>query len=239
MTTDDALSDDWLKARWSGQRQRQALRGFERLKAILWKRSLGIYEWLILGGNPWFRRLSFHLFYFTFGLDLHARQRVHQAADVFGETPMLTLVHVLQRAEAGADSKLPEPFIDLGCGRGLSCLCASSLGMQALGYEKERAWVEAARRVAKRLELPCSFAAEDFLLADLPSSGTYFVVATAYPEGLRLELEKRFCALLPETVFITVDWRLADASFSLLWEGRLPVNWGTADFTVWRRRDSF
>lgn len=239
MTAGDEQTEDWLKARWSGQRQRQALRGFERLKAILWKRSLGIYEWLVLGGNPWFRRLSFYIFRFTFGLDFDARQRVRQAADVFGETPMLTLVHLLERAEASWGRKLPEPFIDLGSGRGLSCLCASSLGMQALGYEKEPAWAEAARRVAERLDLSCSFVAEDFLLADLPSSGTYFVVATAYPEDLRLELEKRFFALLPETVFITADWRLAEEHFSLLWQGRLPVNWGTADFTIWRRREPY
>jgi hypothetical protein len=171
-------------------------------------------------------------------LDLFAQARVKRPADVFGETPVLTTFSLLQLARQQL-GEWPEQFVDLGCGRGISCLTAASLGLPATGYEQEPGWVAAAQMVADRLQLAARFEAGDFLGALWPARALYFVVGTAYPVEMREEIALRLSSLghpQDNLAVITGDWALPGDAFERLWSGRLPVDWGTAEFTLWKRQ---
>ena len=222
-------SNDIGSYSWSGERQRAGLRGFARLRAILWRRSLRLYQGWKLADQPWYSPLARALRQTGGGLDLFSADRVRQQADVFGETPVLTTVRLLQLAEAHLGK--PSQFVDLGCGRGVTCLTSASMGISALGFEREPAWVQAAQRVSRQLNLPARFVAGDFLHADWPAGALYLVVATAYPEDMREEIAERLVEL--HASVITADWSLPQPSFRKVWQGRLPVEWGVADFALW------
>lgn len=218
---------------WHGDRQRASLRGFARLKAILWRRSLWLYQEWKLWGAPWYRPLTRALRRASANLDLFSKARVHGDADHFGETPILTMAHLLALAQAC----LPEPpslFVDLGCGRGVTCLTAASLGWSAVGFEKEAAWVGAASRVASELALDARFESGDFLQREWPEVALYLVVATAFPEEMRAQLAPRLSALGRRAAVLTADWELPCDQFERLWGGTLPVEWGMADFALFR-----
>lgn len=232
--TPSFTQDDWQEASWSGARQRAALKGFDRLKAILWRRSLALYEGCLLGKKRWYRRLTWTSWQHLAALDLFNAQRVIQAADVFGETPIITTTHLLKLIESHLKHPAPSPFVDLGCGRGLCCLTAASLGIPAIGYEKEASWVQAASKVSTHLKLDCRFYDDNFLDANWPSSGTFFVVATAFSQDMRDNLAQRLATLSDTSIIITADWLLPKAYFTPIWQGLLPVNWGTAKFAAWR-----
>ena len=214
---------------WSGERQRASLRGFARLRAILWRRSLRLYQGWKLADQSWYSPLVRALRQTSSGLDLFSADRVRQDADVFGETPILTTVRLLEFADShfGRVSQ----FVDLGCGRGVTCLTAASLGIPSVGFEREGAWVEAAQRAARQLDLPARFVAGDFMHADWPAEALYLVVATAYPEEMREEIAERLADL--GACAITADWSLPEPTFRRIWQGKLPVEWGVADFALW------
>lgn len=217
---------------WSGERQRAYLTGFARLRAILWQRSFRLYELWKLGREPWFRALRRDMKRQFRGLDAFDNQRVQLQEDVFGETPVLTLVNLLERIRS-LGIEPPPPFVDLGCGRGLTCLVSASLKLPAVGYEKEASWVEAARAVAQNLGLPATFYEGDFLTQDWPQ-GTFLIVATAFSEDLRAQIQSKLeGAEVP--LVVTVDWTLHSDCYAALWEGLLPVDWGTARFQISQR----
>ncbi len=222
---------------WHGDRQRAALRGFARFKAVLWRRSLWLYQGWKLWREPWYRSLVQGLGRASASLDLFASARVQAQGDVFGETPILTLRHLLAVAESHLPS-CPSTFVDLGCGRGATCLTAACLGWQALGFEKETTWVEAARRVAASLEeaglaSEARFEAGDFLQAEWPDEALFLVVATAYPSEMRDEIALRLSGQGQGTAVLTADWELPEEQFVLRWRGTLPVEWGLACFALW------
>lgn len=192
-----------------------------------------LYERWQLGREPWFRNLRREVTRQFRGVDAFSAGRVRSEADTFGETPILTVVNLIRLLESHLET-VPEPFVDLGCGRGLTCLTAASLGSAAVGFEREGAWVEAASRVASALELKAEFLAGDFLDQNWPHGGTYLVVATAFGEELRSAIEGRLRTLSPGSVVVTVDWTLESPLYESLWAAQLPVDWGTARFQICR-----
>lgn len=219
---------------WSGDLQRSRLKGFERIRAIWWRRSLELYQIWKLGGQTWYWPLARELKRATAQLDLFDGKRVRQPSEIFGETPMLTTVTLLELTEERLAHK-PELFVDLGCGRGVTCLTASCLGISSLGLELEPAWVEAAKQVATALKLPAQFVKGDFLDAKWPAEAVYFTVGTTYPMEMREEIAARLLAAKPKAV-ICGDWELPQNDFESLWSGSLPVDWGVARFTLCRPR---
>ena len=217
---------------WDADRQRSHLRGFTRLRAILWKRSLEFYQTFVLGGTSWYRPLVRALRKGPDPLSLLSPERVKAPQDIFGETPVLTAVRLLELAELYA-GPLPTPVIDLGCGRGVICLTAASLGHSALGFEQERDWALVAQGIADSLSLPARFVAGDLLQAEWPTEGTFFVIATAFPDPFRDEVLQKLNGLSSRSVLITVDWDLSEEGYQRLWAGRLPVDWGVTEFVLW------
>ena len=201
------------------------------MKAILWRRSLRLYQGWKLAGQAWYSPLAKAISQATSHFDLFSARRVRRPADVFGETPILTTLRLLELTESHL-GRQPKMFVDLGCGRGVTCLTAASLGITSVGYEQEASWVKAAIQVAEKLQLAASFQAGDFLAAQWPREATYLVVGTAYPEEMRAEIALRLSTLEPAAV-ITGDWPLPEETFERLWQGKLPVDWGVATFALW------
>ena len=222
---------------WDGDLQRSRLRGFARLKAILWRRSLWLYQTYCLHGTEWYWPLLRALRAGPSQGHLFSRARVKTAADTFGETPILTTVRLLQAIES-VYGPLPSPFVDLGCGRGVTCLTAASLGYASVGLEQEADWTVAAQKVADQLTLPAHFQAADLRTAEWPEGGTFLAVATAFPAEMREEILGRWLVQPRDrSLFVTVDWELPVQQFERLWGSRLPVDWGTAQFALWSLRN--
>lgn len=217
---------------WMGHVQRARLSGFAKLRAIMWRRSLRLYEAWSLRHLAWPRVLRRKLALQFANSSLHDPERCQKPSDIFGETPILTLVKLLEVIDAVSPVH-PAEFVDLGSGRGLTCLVAASMGYSALGYEKESAWCEKATLVSQQLSLSARFQDGDFFAHDWPSKAVYFLVATAFPQTLREELERRFLELDSGSLFVVGDWKLS-SDFEALWQGKLPVDWGVIPFVIYR-----
>lgn len=222
----------------SGEAQRQELRGFTRLRAILWSRSVQLTEMVELGGRRWYWRLKFQLWRSFRGLELHSRDRVAAGADIYGSTPLITLCKLLDLC----GRQVPQhrrTFLDLGSGAGQLVLGAGCQGYTALGLEKEAAWVQRSRQAASRLGLDgCRFEAGDLFAHPWPESGVVFTVATAFEASQRAQLVERFKTLSPHTLLVLGDMS-PGADFDALWQGRLPVDWGIIPFGIYRFKDEF
>jgi hypothetical protein len=215
-----------------GDNQRSQLKGFARLRAILWPRSLRFVEVWNLGRQSWYWRLRWNLWREFQGVDLHHPARIQGDSDIFGETPILTVVRLLDLARAVGPNQ-PTTFVDLGSGRGTTCLTAGFLGFQAIGYEKEVAWAQKAETVTHILGLDCHFKGLDFLSEPWPEKAVFFVVGTAFDSDLRNRLLDRFGELDSGSLIIAGDWALPD-SYQTIWSGPLPVDWGIVPFSIYR-----
>lgn len=95
--------------------------------------------------------------------------------------------------------------------------------------------MSAAESVANLLAIEASFQSGDFMQAEWPSEGVFFVVGTAYSEPMLEAISQRFSSLPGGSAVITGDWSLKAPGFDLLWKGKLPVDWGIAGFEIWSR----
>lgn len=215
---------------WDGDLQRSRLRGFARLRAVFWKRSLRLYEWWALRDKAWAQELRRELAREFQGVDPDDPGRVSDSSKVFGETPLLTVMSLLQLAQT---LDPPEEFLDLGAGRGGVTLAAASCGFQATGVELEADWVERARRVAERLQVPANFRKADFMEIEWPESAVVFVVATAFASELRRSILEKVLGLAKGSLLIAGDWTDIEG-LERQWTGRLPVDWGIIPFSVYR-----
>ena len=215
---------------WDGDLQRSRLRGFARLRAVFWRRSLRLYEWWALRDKPWARELRRELAREFKGVDPDDPGRVSDTSKVFGETPLLTVMSLLQLAKT---MEPPKEFLDLGAGRGGVTLAAACCGFQATGVELEADWVERARRVAERLQVPATFRKADFIETEWPDSAVVFVVATAFAPELRQAILEKVLGLADGSLLIAGDWTDIE-SLERYWTGRLPVDWGVIPFAVYR-----
>ncbi len=207
---------------------------FQRVKAVLWQRSLALYERWHLGSTDWYPKLKREHRRSFAGIDPHAVERLESPDDIFGETPMLTVYHMLRWIDA-AVSPLPEPFVDLGSGRGLPSLTAASLGYSAVGYEREASWVERAQTVADRLALKARFEAVDLTTARWPESGTFYATTTSWTPEQKSALFERLAEEGGPRVAILLDAPPLDRGFRHLWSRTVPVDWGRAQAELWYR----
>ena len=219
--------------RWRADLQRQQLSGFQKIRAVLWRRSLRLYESWALRAESWYRPLIRSVNHRFSGLDCDSPGRVTQDALVFGETSPLTTVTLLKLVEPIV-AEGTKHFVDLGCGRGVTCLVAASVGWESSGFEHEENWMQAARRVAGDLQLEVNFLAGDFLEQDWPTQGVFYVVGTAFDDQLLAEIMER---IPKDSPIIACDWLVDSSGRELLWEGSLPVEWGQAYFRLYSGED--
>lgn len=216
---------------WMGEVQRSHLSGFARLRAIFWRRSLRLYEGWALRDRPWVRQLRRELRREFAQVDPDDASRLSRRSDIFGETPILTVVRLLDLARSFQPDL--DTFLDLGSGRGTTCLAAANCGFVAIGIEKEADWVRRAAAISSRLGWSARFECGDFLKSEWPDKAAVFVVATAFPQDLRRSLAARVKALQPGSILIAGDWP-GLTGFESLWEGSLPVDWGIIRFSIYR-----
>lgn len=226
----------WLPPERSGEAQRSELKGFTRLRAILWSRSLQLTEMLELGHHGWYWKLKFQLWRGFRGLELHATDRVATSADIYGSTPLLTLVKLLELCRRQAPDH-PRSFLDLGSGAGQLVLGAGCLDYSALGLEKETDWVQRAQKVAFQMGLEqCRFQSGDLFTDPWPQSGVVFTVATAFTPSQRAQLAERFRGLSADTLLVLGDMILEEG-FTEITKVKLPVDWGIIPFGIYTPTD--
>lgn len=214
---------------WRGHVNRAQLSGFARIRAILWRRSLRFWEAWTLGRHSWYWKLAWQTRRAFSGISFHEASRLEKDEDIFGETPLLTVVHLLKICR----SLSPEPssFVDLGSGNGTPCFAADRMGFDAIGMEKEAAWVAACSEVAAALKWDCRFVCGDFLEQKWPSPAVYFIVATALGPELKNQLNERF-ENLDKNSFLIWGGDSPPQCLQTAWQGRLPVDWGIIDFRI-------
>lgn len=199
---------------------------------MLWRRSLRLYESWSLRGEVWYRPLMRAMGRRFARVDCDSPERVTDDALVFGETNPMTLVTLLRLIES-LSPDAHKHFVDLGCGRGMTCLVAACLGWQSSGYESESSWLGPAQKVADDLNLAVDFRGGDFLEQDWPTQGVFYVVGTAFEDGLLAEILSR---IPPRSHLVACDWLVESDDWKRLWEGPLPVEWGQAYFRVYREQ---
>ncbi|MCA9795356.1 MAG: class I SAM-dependent methyltransferase [Candidatus Eremiobacteraeota bacterium] len=214
---------------WDPQLQRSSLRGFARIRAILWERSLGFYEWLCLARFDWWWKLRKAVraaFRDCDPIDLANR---YYPELVYGETPAVTVYTLLDSIELPAALRL----VDLGCGRGWVSLTAASMGYSALGIDLVPEYLERARQVARQLDLAAEFVEGDLAELELPEGELYWVSATALPESVKQHLAQALSGRPAGTLVVCQDWS-PGSPLERIWQVRLPVSFGVSTFEVWR-----
>ncbi len=218
-------------ADWDADLQRGRLRGFARIRAVLWQRSVRLTEWITFGGKAWFWKLRWRHWHAFRSVNLHNRSRLTDRSLVYGSTPIVTAWKLLELCKTLAPEH-SQAFVDLGSGNGLVALTAAGHGYRAVGYELEQDWVRRGNEVAHALTLDCRFVAEDFCQAEWPQEAVVFTVGTAFPAPMREVMLSRFASLKRGSLFVVGDWSLPEP-YLLLWRGRLPVDWGIITFSIY------
>lgn len=214
---------------WNPQVQRAGLRGFARIRAVLWERSLGFYEWFCLARFEWWwklRRAMRQAFRDCDPIELANR---YYPDLVYGETPPVTIYSLLDSIELPAALRL----VDLGCGCGWVSLTTASMGYSAVGVDLVPEYLERARQVAAQLGLAAEFVEADLAGLDLPEGNLYWVSATALPEPVKAHLAQALSARPVGTLAVCQDWS-PGPPLERIWQVRLPVSFGISTFEVWR-----
>lgn len=201
--------------------------------ALTWNLTLYLSELYQLHRQGWWWQLKRGLKQEFADLDpnkmvYNMRGQYHVDSLAFGETPVLTVLKILDTL------KLPKgsTICDLGAGRGVPCLVAAALGYKTIGLEYFAVYTERAQRIAKQMGIDATFVSGSFLSKPLPEADVYLVSATAFPEETRAQLKEKLDE--QAQVIVAQDWILGPP-----WEHermqKLPVSWGTAQFCYQRK----
>ncbi len=149
----------------------------------------------------------------------------------YGETPLTTLEEIAKECQI----KPADTVFELGCGRGRTCFWLRGfIGCKVVGIEYIPAFVERARRVAKKLKIDgVEFRNEDFLKSDFTGGTVFYLYGTCYEESFITQLIEKLKKSPPGTKIITVSYPLTDYCKDPLFEvmKRFPakMTWGIAD----------
>lgn len=201
-----------------------------------WLLTLRLMELWALGRRRWWWQMRSGLRREFRDLNPHrlvVNLRGHDPQELaYGESPPLTVLRVLQRVDLARGSR----FVDLGSGRGIPCFVAHAVGLQVTGLEFLKPYVERCQRIARRYGWKIDFRAGSFVREPLPEAELYWVSSSAFPEGLRADLQAVLRGAPPGSWVVTQDWVLQGPEFVLELVQQLPVSWGVARFCYHRRQ---
>lgn len=201
---------------WENRKYRQALRREEQaqLGQRSWYRALDRalklqYRWLgPFSVSKWSKRKS----------------ALPREDLVYGETPILTAWHLLERL--GVDQA--DHVVELGAGRSLFSLVAvSAFGSSATSIEVVSTFVQRTRQLANQLGLERLHAREgNILKLPLVEGTVYFVTATTFSAPSWLALNQRLADAPSGAKAISLSAPLNRAYWKVESQERFPFSWG-------------
>lgn len=196
-----------------------------------YRRALKKQERAELGERSWYRALDRALsqayrWSNPFTLSKRAKRKLTLPKEdlVFGETPIVTAWHILDKL--GVDQA--DHVVELGGGRGIFSLVAvSAFGSEATMLEIVPAFVKKTRQVASQLGLErLRVKQADILSQPLVEGTVYFVTATTFCRASWRKLDQQL-ALAPEgTKAVSLSVPLNRAYWKVEEATKMPFSWG-------------
>lgn len=161
------------------------------------------------------------------------RRDVH----VYGETPLSAIYQALKDCKVGPH----DHFVDLGCGRGRTCLFVSSyFGCKVSGVEIVPVFCSKAEAIGKLLPSPPHFFKQDMLTFNLDEATFIYFYGLCLTEEEFAEQITRLESTKKEAKVITVSFPLSDYSafFSTLLSYQTHFPWGKTTVFVNSRKNA-
>lgn len=204
------------------------------LSSFAYDTALNLTEMASLGQHGWYwrlhaaaRRLYWRDTAFRVLMREGAGSGLPPGQCVYGETPVLSFLSILSRAEVSPD----DTVFDLGCGRGLALLGAVlHFDVHGVGIEALPTFVTRAQELARTLHVAdrARFVLGDFLAQDLTGGTVFYAASTTFSAGTMAALADRVAAHNAgrrPIRFITLSQRLGPP-WEPVDETRLPMSWG-------------
>lgn len=233
----------WLPRESAGQGEGAAVIEFFHLLGVAaenyrYRRALKRQERSELGGRSWYRALDRALagayrWSNPFALSKKAKRKLKQRLPledlVYGETPILTAWHILNKLAVDQ----ADHVVELGGGRGIFSLTAvSAFGSEATMLEVVPSFVKKTRQIVAELGLErLSVQQSDILSAPLPEGTLYFVTATTFSDASWRALDRQLATASEGAKAVSLSLPLNRAYWKLESQATLPFSWG--DNTVY------
>ncbi len=206
-----------------------------------WLASLSLYDTLLMGDKSWWWRLHFRLLKAYRGWDpgrvLQALPEAERSETFrYGEAPASSVRRALEMCRRHFPQA--RTLADMGAGRGVMAVTASFMDWEVLAVEYLGEYLTRSVPVTESLHCSVEWVQADFMKMEIPATDILHTAATAYPPEFRAALAQKYEAeCRTGQGILTQDWRLEGPRFEVLESLRLPVTWGTADFTLHAVRD--
>lgn len=164
-------------------------------------------------------------------------------SSAYGETPPSLLEHFFRTVEADAD----DLFFDLGAGAGNLIICSESLGVRAVGFERNPELSALGKRVLESAGLSAEALQEkDFNVHRWPSATLVYAAAARFDEPTVEAIQSsllerspiRAVAFLGRSLDLEQGWKL-------VWSDIVTVRWNRDEeplresMEIWLRPTSF
>lgn len=152
---------------------------------------------------------------------------------IYGETPFVTMKHILKYAGAGSGLK----FCDLGSGRGSTVFFARCyFEMDAVGFEIIPDYVNIANNIKEKLKINgVEFLNRDFLECDLSNFDIVYVTPTTWDNENMQKLENKIEYTKKNASIVSVSIPLNYSFLEKMGEKKYPFSWGKANVYFYKK----
>ena len=170
----------------------------------------------------------FHFIHFFSQNPYRICRKYHQknSAGIYGETPLTTLRKICYNCSISPNDRI----IDLGCGRGRSCLFFSKICKASVkGIELVPSFVKKANKISKCFRLKnCSFLKEDFFQTDFSNATVLYLYATQLEDEKIKILTQKLQKLPKGAKVISISYPISEYGKSFQKVKKFPVSfpWG-------------
>jgi len=202
--------------------------------------SIFIYEVLVFGEFSWFWKIKWLLWKYYFSNSPYEIVskfcgRVRPAYDnlIYGETPFVTMKHILEYASACEGLK----FCDLGAGRGTTVFFAQCyFGMDAVGFEIIPDYVDLANKIKEKLKIEgVQFLNRDFLESDLSGFDIIYVTPTTWDNENMKNLVDALKTAKSGASVIAVSIELLCDFLKKTGEKKYPFSWDKTEVYFYKK----